>query len=441
MTGGQRRGAAALALLLPAAGPAQTPPVAGAGSPAVQSIAVPGTAAQAVTVLWPAEPLDGAAPGRRRAVAGAAALLRQQWADAALAQRTWPGAAPTTGLTVGDWFAVYTVVLPRADEGAAAAWFAALGGAGQGGADDRAARTLARAALAADDADWLYPGELLAGRARRALAPAPAATALLGDPAALQGMSAAELVAAAMAPPARLRVLVLGAVDGLEALRRAVGALQTASAPAGAAAAAVAGAPPEPPALRQRHPRVDAAFVAAAVAAPPPGPDALPFLIGVEVARSRAQARFGAFRGGEVLARAPFVTCRPLLGDPVAVFCRRGPDADPARPQRELEQLLASLRDEPVGPRELEAARRLLAAEWGAPPWSEAQLRALRELPQLLGARAETLCLLGYWGLADAAGRLDGIDASAVSAALRTALSAPCWWGGLVPTVEFPAGW
>jgi hypothetical protein len=399
---------------------------------------VGGSADEAVAVLWP-HPRRGDAD-EQRALAAALAGRRAAAADAVLPAGT------TTGVEVADTHTLFVVVLSPATRGAAAAWFSALAAPAAGDVD-AAARSLARAALAADDALWLHPGDILLGRARCALAAGtPGGCTTGGSPRFLQGLSPADFAAQPSRPlPEPMRVAVVGAGTGVDALRAAMASVAVRPQPA---PAQPAGAVPAASArMRGKdepctpHPRVDAPYVAAAVRAPVPSPASVPFALGVEVLRARAEARFRSYRGNEPMARAPFVGYRFLLGEPVVLFCRRGPVASAAAmPRAELEALLSAVRQQPPSRTEVASAASLLLSEWAVPPWTPAREAVLRQMPYGLGPRARTLCLLGHWGVDDATVHsLPATDAGAVAACLGEALRPEgLWWGGLVPTTAPP---
>lgn len=403
----------------------------GAGH-AVRAVELAGSTAQAIAVVWPHAPLAGSVAMR----AGSVALAAYRAAASAAAL---PSGA-VVGHEVFDQHTVFTALLPAADAESAARWFAALVRPPAGDAEADALRqTAARAALSIDDADWLYPGSLLRGRARTAagLGERPAdAVAFL-----LQWSPTAMANALAAAPPP-LRVVVVGCSMGLSSLCAAIERLPVAPAarvPAVAAAPAGTGAGE----AFTPHARVDAAYVAAAIRAPAVDAQALPFAVGVAVLRARAEAAFRSYRGGEALAGAPFVAFDLLAGDPLVVLCRRAPAAAAAPARAELEALLADVRAAPPTADEVAVAASVLASEWAVPPWPPAQVAVLAELPQALVPRARALALLGQHGIADAMVRsLPAMSPADVVAALRPALEASAvWWGGLLPTRVDPAGW
>lgn len=273
--------------------------------------------------------------------------------------------------------------------------------------DDELRLSIAHCALQADDAAHVYPGDVLAARARAQLGAGRSfAVPLRGDPAATAAIEPAQVRARlrAAAPPA---VLVLGKVA--PALREALASLSTAPLPPVAAALGLA--TPTSPVAADRsevpalvHERVDAPYVAAAFVAPTPCDGA--FVLAVQVARARAQKRFGLTRNGAA-AHAPFVAWSWLGGDPVVVFHRRSPDPAFRLPQEpegrpaaavaaatrlELAALLQDLVAVPPTAIELAVAREAVQVERGrgvAPAGAVTAAAVLpgRAIARLLAAR------------------------------------------------------
>ena len=410
------------------------------GGHRLRVVAVAGCTAQAVAVVWPhaaattAQAADAAADTVAEPLARAhlVAALRAQQSGAVLPK------GAMRSVEVGEACTVFTAVWPDAQPEGAAAWFGALLRAPDPVAQqDQLARACAQQALAADDADWLFPGDVLLGRARRALA---VGGGVHGSPTYLQRLSPADCAIAVTEPPcAPLCVCVVGSDLGVPAL---AAALERVSPRGDAVRAVAASSTPRPPAGPDivTHPRVDAAYVAVVARAPAPGPDALPFALGVAVLRSRASVRFRDYRGNEAMARTPFVTCEVLLGEPTVMLCRRGRSPEPAQPRAELEALLAELGQQPPDDREVGLAADALLAEWAVPPWSRAQVATFVEAPASLLPRARTLALLLHHGIGDDAVRgLGALTGAAVARQLAATLAPErLWWGGLVPAARPP---
>lgn len=405
-------------------------------------------AARCWAVLWP-HPFAADA-GAEKALAHAVAAFRCARARAALPPGVQVGAEVLDGATL------YHATAPRTAAGAAPdlgrRWLLSLTAAADPVGDrDALELDAARCALSADDALWLYPGEVLQGRARLRLAAGTAGGApLRGSPVFLQQCTVPALAAAVGARPGgALRAVQVGDPAGAAEF---VEALAAVAAPPGGGGERTSPAP-EP--AFTRHPRVDGPFVAAAVAAPRPGPDELPWAIGVEVLRARALRRFAGYRGQEAAARAPFVAYAFLAGDPVLVLCRRGPDrarmptpggsrraaaaasvAGVERPRGELEALLLDARERAPAAAEVALAVSMLGAEWAVPPWSPERQASLRESPEGLLPRARALLLLDHWGVPDAAVRAlpEAAPTDRVHAALRERLDPQrVYWAALEP--------
>lgn len=330
--------------------------------------------------------------------------------------------------------------------------------------DDELALAIAHCALQADDAAFVYPGDVLAGRVRARLAarqgaspsrfPAP----LAGDPQQVAAITP-QRVRARLGERVRAAALVLGAVsdacrqafaDGLAGEPLSVSAASGGGAVAGeiteaagrSASVDQAAMPSEP------HERIDAPFVAAGFLAPSVVDGA--FVLGVQVARARAARRFGARRSG-VLAHAPFVAWSWFGGDAVVVFHRRGPDpverlpgeregleaADVAAATRiELQALLDDLVAVPPTAEELAAARAAVQVERGVPADS---VSSPMPAPMLPGrAMARLLTVLRPAVVAN----LDTVDATAVSAAMRACLARErACWHALLPLPRADRTW
>ena len=317
--------------------------------------------------------------------------------------------------------------------------------------DDGLRLAIAHCALQADDAAFLYPGDVLAGRARSRLgAGRGLAGPLRGEPTAVAAIAPARVRARlrAATPPT---VMVLGAVP--PELRQALADVCGAPLPplpvaAGEPAPASAAGGNAAELASEVHERTDAPFVAAAFLAPPTVDAA--FVLAVQVARARAQKRFGALRSG-VLAHAPFVGWSWLSGDPVVVFHRRGPDPiqrlpqePPGRPatavaaatRQELVELLADLCTAPPTAAELAAARAAVHVEHGcaAMPAGQATPAAMlpgRAMARLLAARRPA-----------AVANLDTVDTVAVHAAMVASFRPErACWHALLPAPRSDRAW
>jgi hypothetical protein len=338
----------------------------------------------------------------------------------ARARRVEPAAAASGVQVFGDATVAF-VLVPSAAAGVGLAFCRALLDDTLPVDDDLVAAAIARAALAADDADWLYPGPVLLGRARRALLLGPAARGEAGIAAAVQALEPPRL-RDLLRQPVAVTGLGLGAVPADVRAAAAQLPLRAGTAPPRPARAVSA---PPPGVDVQPHARVDGPFAAVAFVVPA-AVDRAALAVAVEVARARA-ARDLRLRGGEARARAPVVAWSWLHDDPLLLFCRRGANGrDLSQPQAELAALLADLRDRPPTDAERDVAVRTLRAELAlAPP-------PLGAGDGVLPGRAVAALLAPERGIDDA-------DVTAVTAAAaHAALVAVCdpgraWRGGLVP--------
>ncbi len=376
-------------------------------------------------------------PAADRALAHAAATHR-----AACADRLLPPLVRTQ-VEIGENLCLYTVWLPDEEAAAAPRWLSALIGPFDADADgDMVARSLALSALAADDAQWLFPGEALQSTLRRAAFGVHDARAWgpLGDPKILLATKPGDLVASLATPPGGgLTIAVLGAARHVDALAQALAAIPCgpevvfAQAPVSKAADGAALA-------FTTHSRIDAHYVACAMPAPD-APLTVARLCAVEVLRIRARSRYETPRGNEALARAPFVQHEALLGDPLLVLFRRGVHGASADlPRRELEELAGSmgLLTEAT---ECATAVAIVGAEHAVPPYTPGQLAALRAAPAAAATRARSLVLLGKARLPDGAiHALVDLRVSDVDAELRAFATAAKFWAGLAPTFVDPLG-
>lgn len=317
--------------------------------------------------------------------------------------------------------------------------------------DDALQLAIAHCALQADDAAFLYPGDVLAGRARARLGAGRGfAGPLRGEPTAVAAIAPAQ-VRERLRAARPASVLVLGAVP--PELRQALADVRAAPPPprraaAGEPAPASAAGGNAAELASEVHERIDAPFVAAAFLAPPTVDAA--FVLGVQVARARAQKRFGALRSG-VLAHAPFVAWSWLAADPVVVFHRRGPDPIPRLPQeppgrpsavvaaatrQELVGLLEDLVTVPPTADELAAARAAVQVERGCEPMPAGQTTPAAMLPgramaRLLAARRPA-----------AVANLDTVDAAAVHAAMAASCHpGRACWQALLPAARNDRAW
>ena len=346
-----------------------------------------------------------------------------------------------SGMQVGGDHVIVFAVVHQDQVDRAAAFVDAARGDGAGLDDDALALAIARAALAADDSEFLYPGDVLMTRARRRLG---SGNALARPPAGVAteciALTPAE-VRRQLAVEVPVRVAALGHVDRdwIEAFE----ALRWPAAPPPADGAARASPPVRRGMTEDVSSRADSPYVAVAFAAPPAGERAA-FALGMEVARARAFGRF-RLRGRELFARAPFVRWSWLHADPIVMFYRRGEDHVQLLPgerpdanirdevqatRRELEGLLDDLRALPPSRDELRAARTALRLRLALPgpgeqvPWASE--------PATLPGRLQVMLLREHHAVD--VEKLDGITEDEVHASLIETLAADrASWHAMLP--------
>jgi hypothetical protein len=359
---------------------------------------------------WSAEPVAGVAntvvvvayargfdhdPSAGRGLARVVVEARLAAANAAVAARH-------TGAQVyGDLAIAFGEVAPKD----VAAFAAALLGDASAVPDAVLERMLARAALAADDAAWLYPGQVLETRLRAALLHGPAATAPFGDALALHAATVAAVRAELRTP-----IAMRGTWFGAEPVPAALPALPELPWPPPVVESPAAVGPLTLPS--EAHARLDGPHVGVAFALPA-GLDRPTLALAIEVARQRAARRL-PLRGSEAAARAPVVGWAWRDGAPLVLFCRRGGRGDAAAAQAELAELLADLRRQPPTAAELAAAAQALAGETAPPSPANAQ-----QAGDLVG-RSLAVVLARHRGLAAVEWR--DIGAESVAAAFAQVL-------------------
>ncbi|MBL8730134.1 MAG: hypothetical protein JNM25_17055, partial [Planctomycetes bacterium] len=141
---------------------------------------MPDATATVFAVLWRHGFDDDA--GHECGAAGALAECRL-----ARARRAAPGVTASGVQVTGDATVAF-VLVPASAAADGVAFCGALLDDTVAVGDDLVAAAIARAALAADDAEWLYPGPVLASRARRAALDGAAAHAVAGSATALQAL-------------------------------------------------------------------------------------------------------------------------------------------------------------------------------------------------------------------------------------------------------------
>lgn len=358
------------------------------------------------------------------------------------ARRTVPGCL-ASGLHVGGDYGLVFGVVGRDDRERALRFLnVLLDDAADTSTDDELALTIARIALHADDAEFLYPGSRLATQARKELGVGTAIERPAAGVAAAIAKLTPDRVRAALRRPQPLRVACLGNLD--EAFRSSLRSLPVPHLELPDYAPLVCGkGAGTVPAAERVHDRVDSPYVAAAFPLPA-GIDRAALAVGVEIATARAFRRW-RYRGFEQRARAPFVAWSWLHQEPLLHFCRRGenprqllpgerPQAnaeDEARATKaEMQAYLEDLRTIKPTKQELQLARASLQRRLRVAPAGESSPWAKE--PATYPGRLQVLLLATYHRV-DVA-RLDTVSADSVQAALKHALTAARGsWHSLVP--------
>lgn len=412
----------------------------GGGAQELHVLPLADAAATAVGVLWSHGLADD--PVGRRGLARVMVGCRLR------AVRAVAPAALASGVFVGDDHQLVFVILPPAHDEVAEAVLAALAARDLPFDDDAFELEIARAALVADDAEFLFPGPMMATAARRAFGGARAMPRA-GAVDEILALSPA-IVRAALARPAAVRVGLLGQVS--DALRRSAAAVAwpRGDAPVrgdvgfgdGAAVSAVV----EP----LQHGRADAPWHLRAALAPA-ALERPSLAVALEVAAARA-ARDLRPRG-ELLGRAAIVSWSWLHADPLVCFYRRGESSrklregeravasrsdELAATRRELDGFLSELTQRPPSGREVAAAKQRLRSRLSlpAPGGTAAWARA----PMTMPGRLQVLLLRTHHGVR--VSDLDAVDAAAVRRSLSRWLDpARCVEVSLLPPESPKYGW
>lgn len=341
------------------------------------------------------------------------------------ARQTVPGVA-ASGVVVQDQSVVAFVAVPPGEALLAQRFVAALLDPAPALSDEQLVLCTARVALAADDAAWLYPGQMLASRARHELS-GGALGGLAGDAAACLALRPARL-RALLGQPGFAGGVVLGQLPArpFEQLPTLEGLAPAAPGTAPPAILIPANPLPTQDLCELLHPRTDGPFAAIAVPIPQ-DVDRAALAVGFEVARSRAARRMPP-RREELAARAPRLMWSWLADDAVAVACRRGANgARPQAPLAELESWLADLLRHPPTEAECQQAIRSLQQEFWLPPGTASQQAALAT-PGALAAQA--VVWLQAMATNRDPGRFAAVTAADAGAALHRVLDAGGRWRG-----------
>jgi hypothetical protein len=393
----------------------------------LRAVAVPGSGHVGVTLLWRVgadhDPRGGCG------VAAAVAEVLQ------LAQEPAPQALRLRVEMHGS-FTVAQAVVPAGSAGELRARVVDLAGGRIAIDDDTAARAIAIAALAADDASRLLPGPMLLQRARRALlAGTPRARPASGLVADLKQLRPAALLARIgdQYHAAQAIVVLLGALppDEVAAWRDALGAL-----PAGAGRAepqlhddAAASDP------ITTFPMTDAPYVSFAYRLPDAEPERIAAWVATAMLQARAASVIGRPRRAELQARFPFLHFHPLAADPLVLVNRRGRNHEPIEgPQQEIEDLLQGFM-RGIRASEVAAAAEQVARAFRLPPFPPATEQELARQPALLPGRGLAIALaVLYERPPDLATRIAEVPVPAVQQALGAMLAPDRRaWFALVP--------
>ena len=405
-----------------------------------QWLKVDGATATAVGVLW-AHGFDD----DEAAVAGLARVLTTCRLERA--RRAVPKLI-ASGLHVGGDYALAFGVVAAGDTERAAAFVAALLAdeaadvAPHVLTDDVIALAVARAALEADDAEFVYPGDILMSRARERLGNG---TSLARPPAGIARAMAKltpDAVRAALLAPVAVRIAGLGVIDAV-----VIDAITKLPPKAMATAVRPASTCQQPRILRgiteDENSRADSPYVSVAFALPA-AVDRAALALGVEVATSRAFRRW-KLRGMEQQARAPFVKWSWLYGDAILQFCRRGEEPEQLLPGQqpgaslrdelkatteELRAFLIDLRTVPPTEQELGGARVALRSLLLLP--GPGEQHAWASEPATLPGRLQVLLLAAHHGVDVAL--LNSCDAKQVHTVLNSVLAEDRGsWHALLP--------
>ncbi len=341
-------------------------------------------------------------------------------------------------------------VVPAAAESAAIAFIKALLADATPMSDDELLTAIARAALVADDEQFIYPGGVLRARSLARQWP----WAAQGDSATMASMTPTQ-VRAWLCEPTMVAGEVRGAVS--PTLRAALGQIEFPQsdefrndenrkrgddARYDISYQAAGG-------VRQElHSRVDQPFVMAAfwLAC---FADRPALAVGLEVAKARAVRRFRV-RGSELRAHTPVVAWSWLAGDEIVRFHRQGEQpavllrgevmradaaAETAATVAELESFLAELRQKPPTDREVSNARTHLITELGLAAFTTADGE-----PAVCGGRLMA-SLLGGRRRVDKRGIENVTPASAHAAIVYVLSPANAYWHALLPAARPDRGW
>lgn len=316
--------------------------------------------------------------------------------------------------------------------------------------DDLLAVAVAQAALAADDAEFVYPGDVLLSHARTRLGyGSNLARPPAGIASACSSLTPAD-IRKALRVVVPVRAAVLGALDA--ATLSAISKLVPAGSEPEARVQLLCTSPQVANSMSEAtNDRLDAPFIAASFALPE-ALDQAAFALGMQVATSRAFRRW-RMRGMEQQARAPFVRWSWLHADPIVQFCRRGEnprrllpgeqakgslEGEVSATSDELKAYLDDLVSLPPTEAELDRARVALRARLALPV--PGQKYAWASEPATLPGRLQVLLLAAHHGID--VGKIDTLTVAAVHQAVQLALDPKgASWHGLLPELGSEYGY
>ena len=355
-----------------------------------------------------------------------------------------PGMLASGMLIGGDYALVFGVVAGGESEQSTAVMAALLDEDAHSDVltDDVIAVAIAQAALAADDAEFVYPGDVLLSLARTRLGHGSS----LARPPAGIASSCSSLTPADVRKALRIavpvRAAVLGALDA--ATTSSIGKLVPTGNEAKARAQMLCTSPKVENRMSEAtNDRLDAPFIAASFALPE-ALDQAAFALGMQIATNRAFRRW-RMRGMEQQARAPFVRWSWLHADPIVQFCRRGESPRRLLPGEqakgsltgeisattaELKVYLDDLVNLPPTEAELDSARVALRGRLALP--NSGQKYAWASEPATLPGRLQVLLLTAHHGID--VGEIDTLTVAAVHQAVKSVLDPNgASWHGLLP--------
>ncbi len=290
--------------------------------------------------------------------------------------------------------------------------------------DDLLRRARAIAALRADDDSMIFPGPILRQRAQRVLLAGTAGgRQSLGIPAEITAISIAQ-IRARIRDSYRSGAAILGLLGGMndDQLAGCLDALVSIPAGDGPAPMPIIYDPLGRPEETTTAANVDGPYVSAVMRAPEQTSDEfLPFLLAMEILRTRASRVFAAFRGAELQARFPFVAHNLMDGDRLTLINRRGENhSSLGDVQAEMTMFLEVLRSNPISEGDVSRAAETVVLQLALPPYEAPVLGPMVQQPGLLMPRALAMCTYELWNWpTDLRARIRAVSRDAVQRALN----------------------